>query len=229
MSDSAKSKFPVLIFDGTQPPAYFLEHQDNMWKVITGLGAADDCNLQVTYMREMLKGVPLTAFNRRINRELAHGGLITKLVVDEAIREVTKMLFKSNAAALQRRAMRTMRKRKDWTIRQHVNRLLEINEEMKNLPLERNGQIPTNLSDLALIELVEDGIPKEWLDKMQRQKFVPIVEGLDKTVDFCERLEMLELTVAARKPNATRNEQPQSRKAKRKTEHFAMLKRAHDG
>ena len=78
------------------------------------------------------------------------------------------------------------------TIRDYVNRVLELNDQLENFPGINDNDNGTKLPEDEVLDLLEFGLPETWQHVMLLQKFDPQVHTINDFVQFCERLEILE-------------------------------------
>ena len=110
----------------------------------------------------------------------------------DGLRKVIIYMSPHKALAKQKRWMRRFcRKPLDMTTREYVNHICRINDdELPNLaPFGGNRQ---KLSADELIDIVLNGVPRNWIRDMDKQDFDPIIKTLAEVVDFCERMEAAE-------------------------------------
>ncbi len=83
-----------------------------------------------------------------------------------------------------------MRKDKKVKAREYVNRLVELNDYLREFPgFEREKHL---FEDIELLAILEYGIPGKWNSKFFELGYDPLKDTLEKFVEMCERQEAAE-------------------------------------
>ncbi len=174
-----------------ESPEEWLIFQRGLKTVLKGQNV-DDAPTKFAVARGLLLGDALSVFENKCE-ELEEE---TEEAFDKCLMAVTISVFPQNAVLLQKRFMRRhLRKPRTTKTRDHVARLVEMNNYLPLFPPKVDGDTvtaPTKLPEDELLDLMEYGVPKTWQNQMTLQDFDPLANSLDKFVNFCERLERVE-------------------------------------
>ena len=108
---------------------------------------------------------------------------------DAAINELEAYVFSAKALSYQKRHMRRhMRKPSDVSVRVHLQRINQLNAELKEFPSYNDDQ---NLSEDELKELIEFAVPPSWRRETIAQGCDTLERPLEDTLEFFERLELV--------------------------------------
>eukprot|EP00957_Ditylum_brightwellii_P187855 14302950-Ditylum_brightwellii.AAC.1 len=80
---------------------------------------------------------------------------------------------------------------KDFTVKEWVAQVQELNEYLKDFPAH-NRILTEPLNKDELLDLLEFGVLASWCREFTVQGFDPEDQGLCKFVEFCNRLESCE-------------------------------------
>lgn len=139
--------------------------------------------------RRLLDGDALATFNNA-----ATGQNETVATFNECMDAVTKSVFPARAVLLQKRYMRRfLRKPMTMKTREYVARIIELNNYVPLFPPVTGNEAPEKLPDDELTDLLEFGVPNSWQRNMILQDFDPLQHTVKEFVNFCERLEQVEL------------------------------------
>jgi hypothetical protein len=103
-------------------------------------------------------------------------------------------IYPERSVQMQKRWMcRSLQKRAEWSIRDHVARIVEINDHMPLCP-HVHGQEPaaTKLPDDELMDVLEFGCPASLQKQMILQDFEPVTRSTAEFVPFCEQIKRTE-------------------------------------
>ena len=211
--DSGLLELKVATF-GTGSLEEWFRHEDNIVRVLTGMGATTGPE-QYSLIRRMIKGSALSAFNNKAT-ELGHATVAHAALCRQAI---TKALAPPRAALVQKRYLRRfVRKPITMTSREYVERIREINNFLPRFPpiVRAQNNVPvTALPDDELVDLLEFGVPSSWQKQMLLQNFDPLDSTLEDFTTFCERLEnVAEETPSKPASKSSKSENPPSKKRK---------------
>jgi hypothetical protein len=131
----------------------FLTFETNLMQVFAG---------QAATARE---GAALTTL---FNLALPPGATKTLPTFEACLEAVCASVFPYQAASNQRRYLRrVLRKKIDVTVKQFVDRILELNNYLARFPpLVVGGPAPDILLDKDVMELLEFGVPSSWRNQM---------------------------------------------------------------
>ena len=86
---------------------------------------------------------------------------------------------------------RSLRKPRNMSIREYVNRVLDLNDQLASYPGTGDNPDDTKLPEDEIFNLLEFGIPNTWQKAMLLQDFDPQVHTVNDFVQFYERLETM--------------------------------------
>jgi hypothetical protein len=206
-----------LSYFSTGTPEEFLLFQKGLRKVLEGQNLLTGPDMFAT-TRRMLEGDSLATFNN------AADGLETINRYKRSMNALKRHVFPKRALQMQKRWMRRfLRKPKEYTIREYVARVREINSWFPAYPVNDGDEVlPTRLDDDKLLDLLEFGTPNSWKKEMVKQGFAFTTKTIQEFVEFCERLEICEATnPTLTNNNRNDNNHPdKSQKGKRGTKSY---------
>ena len=114
---------------------------------------------------------------------------------------------------------RFMKKPPNMRFRTYAAHIMKINKE-KNLELPPFKDTEQVLKKDDLVDILLNGMPTAWEDKMDKHNFDPEAHPIQELIDFCERLESVEQcknqqTNPAQKESQNRWQLPRKQKAYR--------------
>lgn len=167
----------------------FLTFETDLKRVFAGQ-AATTGPLKFATARRLLDGAALTTFNLA----LPAGATETLPTFDACLEAVRASVFPYQAASNQRRYLRrVLRKKADVTVKQFVDRVLELNNYLARFPPTTvGGPEPDILSDEDVMELLEFGVPNSWRNQMTMQGFIPKQHTVQEFIEVCQRYEQVE-------------------------------------
>ena len=187
-------------------PENWLETLEDINRVLKG-SRITTADASFAIVRAILKGEALRLFESGATTH----GIDNMDAFNNCLRHVTTHIFPPRALVRQKRYLQWYaRKHHGISIRDYVVRLRELNEQLKSFPpfgVEAIQKLP----DDELVEIIEHGIPKSWINDMTKQGFDPVEHTLQELSDFCERLE----TAEAMNPQSAINNAHNNRKRKR--------------
>ena len=162
---------------------------------------------QYAMARRLLSGDALTAF------ENATTGVTTETVATfkTALQALRTHVFPRKALRSQKRYMRRhMRKTRDISARVFVARIQEVNNYLNSFPPFAEDQ---KLDDYELLEIMEASVPKNWQRVFTQQGYVPAEDagGIEKFLDFCERMEFSEEVTSKNNSRASKKTEKKDR------------------
>jgi hypothetical protein len=146
--------------------------------------------LRFATARRLLEGAALTTFNLA----LPPGATKTLPLFDACLEAVRASVFPYQAASNQRRYLRrVLHKKADTTVKQFVDRVLELNNYLARFPPSVvGGPAPGILSDKDVMELLEFGVPNSWRNQMTIQEgFIPKIHTVQEFIEVCQRYEQV--------------------------------------
>jgi len=152
----------------------------------------------------MLEGAALTTFNLA----LPPGASETLPTFEVCLDAVRASVFPYQAASNQRRYLRrVLRKKPDVTVKQFVDRVLELNNYLARFPPSVvGGPAPDILSDEDVMELLEFGVPISWRNQMTMQGFIPKTHTVQEFIEVCQRYEQVESRDGTPSSNSNKNQ-----------------------
>ena len=137
-------------------------------------------------IRRILQGDALAAFNRAAEA----AGNESNENFELALRGLQEHVFPRKALMNQKRFMRHfLRKPFSMTIREFINRLVEINEYLTYFPpFNQENKLPVE----ELMDIAEFAVPSQWQKAMVLHGFDPTEHTPSEFVEFGERLEYAE-------------------------------------
>lgn len=181
-ADSTLRETSILPFD-TGTPEKFIEFKLKLAEIQIGLNNTTG-SAQYQTARQLLHGDALAAFNVKATE------LSTQTVAHyaECISHLTQHVMPAKAAKIHNRYLRhSVRKPNDMTTKQFFSRVVEM--------VEMTTQIDSNatkLSDEAVKEILEFGVPYAWQAEMTRQMFDPLDKTVQELLHFFEAQEQAE-------------------------------------
>jgi hypothetical protein len=142
-------------------------------------------------VRRLLEADALAVFEQKVSTL----GAETANNCTTGLDAVAALIFPQQAMLLQKRYMRWyLRKPAGMSTRDYVARLNEINAYLPSFPPAiAGGREPEALAEDELKDLLEFGVPNSWQRAMILQDFDPLQHTVAEFVQFCERLEQVEL------------------------------------
>lgn len=208
----------------------FLTFETDLLRVFAGQ-AATTGPLRFATARRLLEGAALTTFNLA----LPAGATETLTTFDACLEAVRASVFPYQAASNQRRYLRrVLRKKADVTIKQFVDRVLELNNYLARFPPSVvGGPAPDILSDEDVMELLEFGVPNSWRNQMTMQGFIPKVHTVQEFIEVCQRYEQVEsrdgIPNTAPNRNQSNGKNAKKRSPNGKEKHFGNKQEKEDG
>ena len=192
----------------------------NIKKAIVGMRATSGPN-QYALVRRVLQGDALSAFEVAAVKN----GNETVENLKKCFMDLKKHVLPVNAYQRQRHYMnRVLQKPKDWTIRQFMTRLTELNGYLSEFPNPSKQVTATKFSDHELTDIATNAIPNSWIKAITYHNFDPLINSPADFTSFCERIEQVEGMSGAQEKNSHTESttsgngkvQSRSRKGKRK-------------
>ena len=145
-------------------------------------------------VRTLLRGDALRVFNNRAatQQSLAPEGQTgeTPTNLNLALDHLGTHVFPVRALAKQKRYMRRfIRKPQEMSAREFLACVLEMNEELTEIPPYANNQ---SLEKDEMQEIAEFALPVKWQKAMVEHNFDCAQKTFDEIIDFSERQETLE-------------------------------------
>ena len=136
--------------------------------------------------KTLLRGDALAVFEQA---ETTHGTQ-TMPNYEKCLDDVAEHVFPEKAGQIQKRYMRrNIHFSKEYTVKQWVARVKELNGYLKDFPAH-NGTATQPLDTDELLDILEYGVPSSWRREFTVQGFDPVDQGIRKFVEFCTRLEL---------------------------------------
>ena len=179
---SAAHSVTICHFDN-ESPEELLEFLEQVKAVEKGQGLTTGPD-KYTLMRQVLKGVALTAFENAA----ATAGSETIATYRNCVQAVKVAIFPPKAATRQRRAIAKMRKPIDWTMRQYVARLHELNNQVPKYPTKDDGTAYAKHPEDELVSFAEGGLPNKYCNFLREHGFNVFEHSMQEFVDFVENL-----------------------------------------
>ena len=111
----------------------------------------------------------------------------------QVIKSVTEHVFPKSAHQKQKSYMRRfLKKPRDLTVKQFVERVIHINELLERFPDPSSTRTATKMPEDEILDLLEASMPYAWQKHMRLQGFKPLESTIKEFVEFCERLELTE-------------------------------------
>ena len=225
-TDDKSSQYEIAVpFFDAGTPEEWIYFQRCLERAFGGQG--DTTGLQqYKKVRMLLQGEALTAFEAHVTTAVNHAETVNSL--KEALGAVTDSVFPKKLAQVQKRFLRRfLRKPKEMPIKKFAARVTEINSCLKYFPKE-NGNAPSSLPVDEVVDMLEFGCPPSWQKEMILQDFDTTTATVKQFVDFCERLELVEVFEGRTKSNKREASEERKRphKKARRTEHTGQ-KRSH--
>ena len=107
----------------------------------------------------------------------------------QAIKDVTEHVFPKSAYQKQKSYMRRfLKKPRDLSTKQFVERVIHINELLERFPDPSSTRTATKMPEDEILDLLEVSMPHAWQRHMRLQGFKPLERSIKEFVEFCERL-----------------------------------------
>ena len=198
MEDTTSTQYElnVAYFKGGTPEVYIRWIRD-LRKILVNTKSVTVAQ-KFLLTRKLLQGDALAKFESAAR----DNGEADEEAYKKVIFALSKYVFPAKAVKLQRRAMTyQMRKPPTVTIREYVNRMVELNDYLREFP---NVDPDKHLfDDSSLLAIIEYGLPNSWNKEMFRQGFDPIEHTIEEVVEMCERMEQAE-PEEAKKPESAK-------------------------
>ena len=111
----------------------------------------------------------------------------------QVIKVVTEHVFPKLAHQKQKLYMRRfLKKPRDLTVKQFVERVIHINELLERFPDPSSTRTASKMPEDEILDLLEASMPYAWQKHMRLQGFKPLESTIKEFVEFCERLESTE-------------------------------------
>lgn len=183
--DSPVYEIQVAHFESGTPEEW-LKFMSNIDQVFAGQDVTTGPP-QYSIVRSLLKGDALTVFNT--NAATLRSETVSNL--KDCLSALTTHIFPVSALQIQKRYMRRLLKKPtDVPTKDHVARVMELNNYLPRFPdaTTTNGK----LSEEDIMDLLEFSLPGKWVHEMKRQGFVAVKETPKKFISFCENIEAFE-------------------------------------
>jgi hypothetical protein len=187
--DGPTYEMQVKIFkSGT--PEEFIKTLIALKKVLKGQNITTG-QAQYAMARRLFNGEALTSFNN-VSTQV---GTETVQNLEIVLKKLAGSVFPLRAYAMQKQAMRRfMRKPRDSTIREYVDRILELNDYLVYFPTKEGEAEATKLPDEEILDILVFGIPNTWQKKMVELGFDSLSHTPNEFIEICERISFGETT-----------------------------------
>ena len=212
-NQSPTCEIALEFFSTGSPEAWlnFLESINKVWEGQHLTTAASRYSL----FRCSLEGDALAAFNAAADQ--CEGETLANLPA--VVNDVTTHVFPERAARMQKRWMRRqLRKPLELSVREHVARVVEINQALEQFPMADDMEPVQKLDDDELMDILEFGTPNSWQKQMILHDFDPINGNTADFIQFCERMEKTEDKPAPKKENANGKKRAHNKHGNKKEE-----------
>jgi hypothetical protein len=188
-NDGPTYEVKVKIFR-TGTPEDFIKTVIALKKVLRGQNITTD-QAQYAMARRLFIGEALTSFNNACNAI----GAETVQNLDAVLMQVAGSVFPLRAYAIQKQAMRRfMRKPREMSIREYVDRILELNDYLVYFPTKIGEADATKLPDEEIMDILVFGIPNTWQKRMVELGFDSSSHTPNEFIEMCERISFGEST-----------------------------------
>ena len=186
-NDSPEYDFSMVYFrSGT--PEELLVWIKNLRKVFTGMNITSGPG-QYAMTRRVLQGDALSAFDRAA----VAAGTETTEHLKVALDQLKKHMFPLNSYQRQRHYLnRMVRKPKDWSIREFVTRLSELNDYLGDFPSPSDKITVKKFDEHEIADIASNAIPNPWRKAMAMHNFDPLIHSMTEFTQFCERIQFAE-------------------------------------
>ena len=172
---------------GAGTPEEWLMFLDNLDKALVGQNITDGPG-RYEFTERLLKGDALATFRLKT----VEVGTRTADHFNEVMARLTEHIFPVHAYREQKRFLRRfLKKPKDWTAREFVTRVQEINSYLVFFRTETQ-EAAASLPEDELVEALYHAMPNSWRNTMVLQGFNYVNHTCIELLQFCERLETLE-------------------------------------
>lgn len=176
-----------LPYFGSGTPEDWLVFRDLLVKVLTGQNITDGPGRYQLTERSLI-GDALAAFRLKT----VEYGARTAANFQSVLEALTAHIFPVHAYREQRRYLRRfLKKPKDWTAREFVTRVQEINDYLKLFPTENDNEA-TSLPEDELVEALYHAMPSSWRNNMVLHGFNYVQHTVQDLIHQCERFEQVE-------------------------------------
>ena len=205
-----------LPYFGSGTPEDWLVFRDLLIKVLTGQNITDGPG-RYEFTERTLIGDALAAFRLKS----LETGPRTVANFNIVLEGLTAHIFPVHAYREQKRYLRRfLKKPKDWTAREFVTRVQEINNHLSLFPTE-NDTDAVPLPEDELVEALYHAMPSSWRSNMVLQGFNYVQHTVMDLVHNCERFEQVEDSKSNKKKNSTSSSNKKKSGSKRKHVEFA--------
>ena len=195
---------------GTGTPEEWLMFLDNLDKALVGQHITDGPR-RYEFTERLLKGDALATFRLKT----LEVGTRTVDHFDEVMARLTEHIFPVHAYREQKRFLRRfLKKPKDWTVREFVTRVQEINAYLIFFRTETQDAA-ASLPEDELVEALYHAMPNSWRNTMVLQGFNYVNHTCIELLQFCERLETLEPPAEKKKKSTDKSTTSSGNKRKR--------------
>ena len=198
--DGPTYEMQVKIFKSGTPEEY-IKTLIALKKVLKGQNITTG-QAQYAMARRLFNGEALTSFNNAS----AKVGTETVQNLEIVLKKVAGSVFPLRAYAMQKQAMRRfMRKPRESTIREYVDRILELNDYLVYFPTKDGEADATKLPDEEILDILVFGIPNTWQKKMVELGFDSLSHTPNEFIEVCERISFGETTETGQTVKAKQN------------------------
>ena len=195
---------------GTGTPEEWLMFLDNLDKALVGQHITDGPG-RYTFTERLLKGDALATFRLKT----LEVGTRTVDHFNEVMAQLTAHIFPVHAYREQKRFLRRfLKKPKDWTVREFVTHVQEINAYLIFFRTETQDAAAA-LPEDELVEALYHAMPNSWRNTMVLQGFNYVNHTVIELLQFCERLETLEPPAEKKKKSTDKSTTSSGNKRKR--------------
>ena len=160
----------------------------NLNKVFVGMNVTNGPG-QYAMARRVLQGDALSAFERAV----AANGNETVEHLKKCLTALKKHVFPLNSYQRQRHYLnRGVRKPKDWTVREFMTRLSELNDYLGDFPDPNDKVKAKKFEDHEIADIASNAIPNSWRKAMAMHNFDPLIHTATEFTQFCERIQFAE-------------------------------------
>jgi hypothetical protein len=154
----------------------------------------EDAREKYVMARRIFMGEALTAFNNAAAsvfslEDESDKGVESLDHFKLVLNKVASAVFPLKAYAIQKQSMRRyMRKPRDMTIRDYVDRLLEINGYLKYFPTKPGEPAAMVLPEDEIMDILTYGIPNSWYKRIIELNFDTNASTPNEFIELCERI-----------------------------------------
>ena len=180
----AKYTVTIAKFGGGSPEE-LLDFLKNLYEVFEGQEVYH-ARGRHNMMQQVLSGDALACFNNK-SEELS---VMSSSNFNKCVQALKEHIFPYQSLPYQKRFMRNaFKKPSNWTIRQFVSRLQEVNNYLPAFPPFKGDQ---KLAEEEIIEILKYGSPAKWTHELTRQGDGGKEKTLSEIVQFFERQALAE-------------------------------------